>query len=54
MAKFKVKKQLKNKKTGEPIKVGTVIDRLVKEVDEFEKVHGKDYLERVKEDEGDD
>ena len=54
MAQYKVKKSLKDKKTGKTLAKGTIIERLVKEVNKFEKEHGTDYLERVKEDEGDD
>lgn len=54
MAQYKVKKPLKDKDTGKTLAKGTIIERLVKDVDKFEKEHGTNYLERVKEDEGDD
>jgi len=53
LAQYKVKKPLKDKETGKRLAKGTIIERLVKDVDKFEKEHGTDYLERVKEDEGD-
>ena len=54
MAQYRVIKPLNDKNTGKTLAKGTIIERLVKDVDKFEKEHGTDYLERVKEDEGDD
>lgn len=52
MAKYKVKKTpLMDYKTKKPLNVGDVIERNVKDVESFEKRFGKDYLERVEENE---
>lgn len=48
MAKYKVVKPLIDLETGQPIKVGSFIERTVKEVEAFEKNH-VGYLERVEE-----
>lgn len=48
MAKYKVKKTpLTDNKKKEPLKVGDVIERNVKDVESFENKFGKEYLERV-------
>ena len=49
MAKYEVLKRVKDKKSGKPIEVGSVIERTVKEIAAFEKQHGKDYLKRIEE-----
>lgn len=49
MAKYKVLKPVKDKLTGDKIEVGAVIERTVKEITAFERKHGKEYLERIKE-----
>lgn len=51
MALYKVKKvPLQDLEKNKSLKVGDVIERTVKDVDEFEKKFGNEYLERVKED----
>ena len=48
MAEYRVKKvPLRDLKEDEPLKKGDVITRTVKEIDEFEKNNGTDYLERI-------
>ncbi|AAU85088.1 hypothetical protein BCBBV1cgp41 [Bacillus phage BCASJ1c] len=48
MAKYKVTKvPLNDKNTGKPLKKGDVVERLVKEMDEFEGKHGTEYFERI-------
>ena len=50
MAKFKVTKvPLTDFKANKRLKLGDVIDRTIKEVEEFESENGKGYLERVEE-----
>lgn len=50
MALYKVTKTpLKNLDTNQMLKQGDVIDRKVKDVEEFEKKHGDSYLQRVDE-----
>ena len=50
MAKFKViKTPLTDLKAKKRLKIGDVLDRTIKEVEEFEAVNGKGYLERVEE-----
>ncbi|MCM3618746.1 hypothetical protein M3936_14235 [Sutcliffiella horikoshii] len=48
MAKYKViKVPLNDKNTGKPLKKGDVVERLVKEMDEFEGKYGTEYFERI-------
>ena len=48
MAEYRVKKvPLRDLKEDKPLKISDVITRTVKEIDEFEKKHGEDYLERI-------
>lgn len=48
MALYKVKKTpLKDNTKKEPLKVGDIIERTVKDVKAFENKFGKEYLERV-------
>lgn len=47
MAKYEVLISLRDKKTKEMIKKGTIIDRAVKAVEAFEKKFGNKYLKRV-------
>lgn len=50
MARYKVTKvPLTNLETKKPLKLGDVLERAVKDVEEFEKVNGKGYLERLEE-----
>lgn len=50
MAKFKViKTPLTDLKAKKRLKIGDVLDRTIKEVEEFEAENGKGYLERVEE-----
>ena len=50
MAKYKVTKvPLMDIETKKPLKIGDVLERTVKDVEEFEKVNGKGYLERLEE-----
>lgn len=47
MAKYEVLVSLRDKKSKEMIKKGTIIDRTVKAVEAFEKKFGDKYLKRV-------
>ena len=50
MALYKVKKvPLKDLSKNKQLEIGDVIERNVKDVEQFEKKFGKEYLERVEE-----
>lgn len=48
MAEYRVKKvPLRDLKEDKPLEISDVITRTIKEIDEFEKKYGTDYLERI-------